>query len=494
MSSTFGTYSIAHSGMYVNQAALTVISQDLANVNTSGYSRKQLTSGETVSGSTGTGVTIEKIQRARETLLDTSYRTANSTSEYWNTKSGTMEYVQQVLADYEADDDTGLLTAVQDFFDSWETLSTDTTSSTSRESVVDYAQTLIETLSSIDEELQSVQASLVSSAESMVGSINDIADQLADLNQQITVAEAGGSEASDLRDTRDALLDDLSTYTSITTQEMSNGSVTVYIGGSALVSGANANHLSITGDGSTDNPLTVEWGDSDKTVTITDGSLKALLEDADQSGYTDITNTSTYNYTASSVSSIANMRQALNDLVTTIATTINSIHTTGTGIDSDSTTGINFFVTVDASKPLSISNIQVNSEIVNDVTKLAAGTSGGSDNTLALEIASLTDTTDSSSKIFQFDGLSENVTQFYTSLISWVGTEGSSYSSNYDTKNAVVTSIDNQRQEISSVSLDEEMSNMIKYQNAYSASAMVLSTIDSMVGSMIDELGSRAGV
>ena len=337
---------------------------------------------------------------------------------------------------------------------------------------------------------------MVSSAESMVGSINDIADQLADLNQQITVAEAGGSEASDLRDTRDALLDDLSTYTSITTQEMSNGSVTVYIGGSALVSGANANHLSITGDGSTDNPLTVEWGDSGsgKTVTITDGSLKALLEDADQSDYTDITNTSTYNYTASSVSSIANMRQALNDLVTTIATTINAIHTTGTGIDSDSTTGINFFVTVDASKPLSISNIQVNSEIVNDVTKLAAGTSGGSDNTLALEIAGLTDTTDSSSKIFQFDGLSENVTQFYTSLISWVGTEGSSYSSNYDTKNAVVTSIDNQRQEISSVSLDEEMSNMIKYQNAYSASAMVLSTIDSMVGSMIDELGSRAGV
>lgn len=494
MSSTFSTYSIAHSGMYVNQASLTVISQDLANVNTTGYSRKQLISGEAVSGSSGTGVSIEEVKRARATLLDTSYRTANSSAEYWNTKNGTIDYVQEVLADYETDDDTGLLTSVQDFFDSWETLSTDTTSTTNRQSVIDNAETLLETLSSIDEELQSIQASLVSSADGIVDDINDMADQLADLNQQISLAEAGGSEASDLRDSRDELLDELSSYTSITTQEMDNGSVNVYIGGSALVSGSNSNHLSISGDGSTDDPLTVQWEDSGKTATITDGSLKAILEDADQSGYTDITDPSTYNYTAGSVSSIANMRQALNDLVTTIATTINSIHSTGTGTDSTGTTGLDFFVVVDSSEPLSISNIQVNSELVNDVTKLAAGTSGGSDNTLALEIASLTDTTDSSSKVFEFNGLSENVTEFYKSIISWVGTEGSSYSSSYDTKSAVVTSVDNQRQEVSSVSLDEEMSNMIKYQNAYSASAMVLSTVNSMVESMIDELGSRAGV
>lgn len=492
--SIFSLYNTAYTGLYVNQAALTVISQNLANVDTTGYSRKQLVSTEVVSGSTGTGVSISEVKRARDTLLDTTYRTQNSTTEYLSTKSGIVDYITDIVDDISTDDSTGVLTSLEDFFNAWSNLSTDPTSQTYRSSLVTAANDLIENLSDFDDNLQTLQESLVDSAGSMVDEINDIASQLADLNKKIVAAEATGGEASDLRDSRDELLDELSSYTSITTQELDDGSVTVYIGGSAVVIGDNARELSVTGDGSTDNPLTVEWADSGKTVNITDGSLKAILEEADQSGYTDITDTSSYNLTTSSTNLITTMRQALNDLVTTLATAINSLHSTGTGNDSASTTGLSFFVAVDSSEPLSLSNIEVNPELSEDVWKIAAGTSGDSDGTIATEIYSLFDETEDGSDIYQFNGLSKNITQFYSALTTWLGTEGTSYSTSYDTADATLTSIDSQRQEVYSVSLDEEMSKMIKYQNAYGAAAMVMNTVNTLVGNMIDELGSRAGV
>jgi flagellar hook-associated protein 1 FlgK len=491
MGSTFGGYSIAFTGMRVNQAALTVTSHNIANVDTSGYSRQAITLEETVkntagSNSTGTGATVSEIKRTRSQLLDSTYRQQNTAVEYWSNKSGTLDYLQEILDEFAADDgsdDDGLQQTIQNFFDSWDNLASDPGSVSSRQSVVENSASLLDTLGQIDDQLQSLQADMCTAAEDIVDEINDIADQVAALNLLIAKAEAGSGEASDLRDQRDELLDQLSAYTNFSSQEASSGMVSVFIGGVALINGTKANSLSISGDGSTANPLQVTWTSTQTTAKITGGSLKACLEDADQSGFSAISDTDNYNFTATAASSITTLRQGLNDLITTIASKINSLHSAGTDLDGNS--GLDFFVVVDDSQPLSISNIQVNPEITADANKLVAGSTGDAgDNTVANAISSLLD-----EDLFQYNGLAQDLTGFYQSVIAWVATAGSNAESAYDVYSTLATQADNQRLSISSASLDEEMSNMIKYQTAYSAASRVLSTIDNLVGDMIEELG-----
>ncbi|HAK73907.1 MAG TPA: flagellar hook-associated protein FlgK, partial [Sporomusaceae bacterium] len=95
----------------------------------------------------------------------------------------------------------------------------------------------------------------------------------------------------------------------------------------------------------------------------------------------------------------------------------------------------------------------------------------------------------STKQLYQFDGLSLDITNFYAALTSWIGTAGDNAASCYSTQAALVTQVDTQRQAISGISTDEEMSNLIMYQNAYAASARVLSTIDGLIAGLIEDLG-----
>ncbi|WP_434131910.1 flagellar hook-associated protein FlgK [Sporomusa sphaeroides] len=500
MGSTFGGYSIAYSGMYANQSALTVTSQNLSNVNTSGYSRQQINSAEKIvpissQTSIGAGVAVVEVCRARNQLLDSTYHDKNASASYWSTKSGMLTYAQEILDEFSATDGSGsdgLQQTIQNFFDSWEELAGDAGNIANRQAVVEYAATLLDTLSSIDEQLAALQQDACNSAADIVDDINSIATQVAALNLQIVRAEAADAEASDLRDQRDYLLDQLSDYVNFSTQEQANGSVTVFIGGVALVSLNKSYELSLAGDGSTADPLVVRWADTGTRASITNGTLKACLEDADQTGIGAIDpelildmdqDGKVYTYTASATSSLSNLRQGLNTLITTLAVKLNSLHSAGTGLDGS--TGTDFFVAIDSSQPLSSTNIQVNPAIVSDLNKLAAGASGAAgDNTVAAAICDL-----SSANIYTFGGLSQDSTGFYQSLISWLSTAGSDAADYYDTQSALATQVDNQRQSISTVSLDEEMSNMITFQNAYAASARVLSVMDGLLADLIAELG-----
>ncbi|SDE48467.1 flagellar hook-associated protein FlgK [Sporomusa acidovorans] len=495
--STFGTYSIAYSGMYTNQAALTTTSTNLANVDTTGASKVQLTSADaSTTRSDGSvavsGVTVESITRSRDIYLDSTYRTENADSAYLAVKSGNLEYMDTILSEYDTvttDDDgnttttEGVQDAISDFFSAWEKLSTSTTTSsqTDRVDVVDAGKDLLEKLVWIDEKLQELQEDAVNSVQDGVDSLNDYAAQVAELNAKITLAEAGGGEASYLRDQRDALLDEMSALANISVSEQNDGSVTVTLDGKTLVKGDSSKTLVVEGDGSTDNPLKVTLADSGDEVDITSGSIGAYLEDADQTGYETIdTSDLPYSFTTGATSSISTMRQALNDLVTTLATKINSLTTSGVDLNGD--TGLAFFTTIDSNEPLSITNIQVNPELVSDSDKVVTSASGGTgDYSIADAIYDLA----SDTSCYESDGSSLDIIDFYTALTTWLGTEGDTVASNYETQAALVSQLDYQRQAVSAISIDEEMSNMIKFQTAYAASAQVMNTVDSMIESLL---------
>lgn len=491
MSSTFTGYSIAVSGMMVNQSGLSVTSHNLANVNTTGFSRQRMVSQETTISQTsgvswGSGTSVEEIKRARSQFLDQTYRQQNATLSYWEAKSTTITDIQQFLSEFSSDDgtsDNGFQQTMQDFFDSWDQLASDPSSQSARSSVREAANTLIGTITQIAEQLTQLQQDCVTNVLDAVDDLNDMAGQVADLNMQIMQTEAAGSDANDLRDQRDQLIDRMSSLSNITVSEQSNGMVNISINGVSLVQGKQSYTLAAAGDGSTENPLAVRSVEFDTAVKITGGSIKAYLEDADQTGMATIEDADIpYDMTASGDSSISNLWQALNDLITTIALKVNELQSSGTGLDGS--TGIAFFSPVDENKPLSLSNIQVN-PVLEDLDAIAAGTSGASgDNAIASQIAEL-----NAQEYFEMNGLMMDMDTFYQSVISWLGTTGEQASGYYDTQASLLSQIDTQRQSVSAVSMDEEMSKVVMYQNAYNASARVLKMMDSLLEEVIAGLG-----
>lgn len=496
MSSTFGTYSVAYSGLYASQAALSTTSTNLANVNTTGASKVQVANAELNTSqssdtSTGYGVSVASITRSRDILLDSTYRTQNATATYLSVKSGNYEYMSEILSEYDTVTSTdastttsGVEAAVEAFFDSWEALSTDPSSESARTEVVAAGTDLVSMLTEIDEQLQQLQADAVTGVKDGVDTLNELAESVADLNEQIFEAEAGGGEASYLRDQRDVLLDEMSALANITVTE-SSGTLKVTLGGYTLVNGDNTHALVVEGTGTTTDPLSVKWADSDVVANISSGSIKAYMEDADQTGYETINSSDLpYDFSTSATSSISTMRQALNDLITTLAINLNSLSSSGVDLNGDA--GLDFFTVIDSNQPLSITNIQVNPELVSDSDKVVASLSGeDGDNTIAGEICDL----DSDTTSYSSGGLSLNIIQFYAAVTSWIGTAGDTAATSYTNQAALVTQIDNQRQSVSAISMDEEMSNMIIYQNAYAASARVMSTIDTLLGELISEIG-----
>ena len=494
MASTFGGYSIANTGLSVNQTVLATISHNLANISTTGYSRQQVGTAEMVvkqSGGTisGSGTSVETVVRARDTLLDQTYRTENADLNYSETKSANITAAENLLSDFatvtsDSTTETGIQSTLQSFFDSWDELAKDPSSTTAREAVLESANTLVDTFSQTDKQLEQLQKDCVTSVSDGVDNLNDLASQVADFNVQISKAEAGGAEANDLRDQRDELVDKMSALADVTTNEQTNGTYEVSIGGIALVQGSQVHKLAVSGDGTAQKPLEVTWQGLDQAVKISSGSLLAQMQDADQSIVTTLTTSTSNNLTLDSDSTIGEMRQGLNNLVSTIANEVNSVHEAAYDLNGD--TGTPFFTNsaTNDDTGLSISNIQVNPKLDDSSLVAVASTQNETgDGTAATKISAL-----QSSASLSFDGLSKTPNDFYSSLVSWLGTEGTTADSQVTTQDSLVTQVDTQRQSISSVSLDEELTKMISYQSAYAASAKYLSTIDSLLAGLIQQI------
>lgn len=491
MGATFNIYNIATTGMFVNQAGLSVVSNNLSNVATTGFSRQQMVSSEIIvpksdGTSYGCGSSVEKIYRARNSFLDQAYRQVNGKAQYYNTKHSLVEDAQKLLNEYGANSggkmasQNGLQQTIKKFFNSWDQLVKDSGSQSTRGTVVEYAVALTDTFNQINTQLTEMQQDAGSRVKDGVASLNDLAEKVVKLNKKIAQVETGKSENGNLRDQRDALLDKMSSLANISVGEQANGALNVSIGGVALVQGYTMQPLKVVTDEAS---LQVQWAELGISANISSGSIKANLEEADQRGVAAITDPA-YNFTAQSSSSIANLRQGLNDMLSTIAKQVNTLLQTGK--DYYGNAGEAMFVKIDKNKPLELGNIQVNANILSNVNKIAAGTSGAvSDYTVASAINGLQD-----KKIFSFDGLSMTITDFYQSLISWISTTGKTAGSNYDTQNTLLQQTSNQKNSISSVSQDEEISKMIVYQNAYNANARVLSTMNSLISDLINKLGN----
>ena len=492
MSSTFGVYNLGYTGMSVYQTALETVSHNLANVNATGYSRQRTNSSELVTASSvvGSGATVDSVTRLRDTMLDKTYRAENADLSYYEAKSETLTAAEELLGDFststsdDSAEETGVQLAVEDFFASWEELAKDLSSTSAQETVLEAATSLVDLLSELDSQLQQLQEECSANVYESVDALNDLATQVAELNEQIDLAEAGGLTANDLEDQRDALVDEMSALADVTVNVQTDGTYEVLISGVYLVSGEKKHTLVASGDGSSTDPLSLTWSETGKEVELSSGSILALMEDADQSVVQSIAESDLpYDFDPSSASTIGELRQGLNALITTIAYEVNDLFSSGIVLDGTTASGVLFFVNgdTDGETGMNIGNIQINTALSADSSLLAVSATGeASDGGIATDISGLQD-----SELLEADGLSKSIDDYYTAVVSWLATKGETTDGLVTTQDSLVTQTDTDRLAVSSVSMEEELSKMIVYQSAYSASSKYLSLVDGLVSDII---------
>ncbi len=488
MSGLFFGLNISLKGMMAQQTGLETTAHNIANVNTEGYSRQRvnLEASQPISGlvtgggQLGSGVDVGSITRIRQQYLDTEVRTETSALECQTAIAGTMDLVQTVFME---PSDNGLNAQLEDFWNEWQELAADPSSTPVRTALKEASTALADTFRQINQQLTEVQAGLQTQIDDTVGGINQLAAAIADLNKQIIKVKITGENPNDLMDKRDLLLDQLAALGNITVTNSQDGSgnytggVDIKLGDLTLVDASGATVIS----------------SEDDLSSVTGGSLGGLQSLAGDGTSND---------------SVQYYIDRLNGLALSIARSVNEIHATGADLNGDA--GAEYFVftggdgnpidlsSVDWSDPaasgLSAANMAVNPDIDADVTKIAAAVSGSlvleGNGDIALQIAGLGDAPmvyDAASGLLTSqDGGNYTIASFYQNLITDMGSTVSSAERRIDNLQALVDQVKNQRESIMGVSLDEESAHMIQYQHAYEACAKVISIIDEMLDTLIN--------
>ena len=458
MSTLSGILNTARNSLLFEQLAMQVIGHNTANVTTEGYSRKRL-DGATSPAFTrtgqwiiGSGVHISNLGRIRDRLIDEQYRRTNTNLGYWSQYEDSLGQVEEIFNEFGAG---AISDQLQDFWDGWQDLANDPESTSARTALKSSAQTLASSLNRAHRNLSLKREELDKEFMFQVGDINRITQEIAELNVRIVDMETATSEASDLRDQRDLLLDQLSEYAPVSVHENEDGAVNIYLNGQILVQVDHAETIGMAAHTSGNVTLHQPLGPgTNAPLELTQGKLAATLAARDEA--------------------IPEAMAHLDTFSTTLATEVNSRHVTGYGL-----TGTNGFDFWDANTT-GAADIAVDSAIIFDPNLIATSSSADApgDNSVALWIGQL-----QTERIM--DGGASTLSEYYTGFITNIGTQTAAASERRSTEESTINLLTERRQSVSGVSMDEEMANLIRVQKSYEAAAKVVTTVDEMMQTVI---------
>ena len=458
MANIYGLLNIGESALLTQQRAIDITGNNIANVNTPGYSRQRLiikqnspirADNMTIS----TGVTSDqKIQRFYDQFITAQLNGETESLGRWDAQKQALEKVELM---FDESGGNGLGTALDDFFNAWQDLSNNPSGVAERTSLVSAGQYLASTFNETYNNLSSLREDIDTHVVNVVSDVNDMAARIAELNRKVTQVEVNGYNANDYRDERDQLVRDLSEQIDIQSFEDDDGNINVMVGnGKPLVDGVNTWQLT-TADNS--GVQDVMWQASDGTTVditaqIPSGELKGWIESRD--------------------TLISDYMTQLDTLADGTRTGVNGLHTTG--FDLNGAAGVDFFTGTGAV------DLAVNTSIVADSDLIAAagageGLPGG--NSIAIAIGDLQSTATMTG--------GSTYSEYYSALVGKVGADVQTANFNYSHQNTMVQNLDNYRQEVSGVSLDEEMVNLVQFQQAYNAAAKLITTADDMMDTLM---------
>lgn len=454
----------ALSGLRTSQEMLDISAHNIANVSTPGYSRQRATivaappfslpalNRSGLPGQLGTGVMVSSINRIRDIYLDQQLYEQQSLTGYWTARSDVLATAESVFPE---PSNTGLGNELSKFWSSWEDLAANPSSSAARMAVLTQASSLAARFNRDSGQITTQIQGVDSQVRGTIADINDLGSRIAALNKQIQGIEISGDNANDLRDQRDQLVQQLNELVPAQSIEQKDGSVTIVIGGTALVDHETARTVVATDDAS--GHAVPTWTSRDP-LDVQGGKLKAYMEARD--------------------TTLAGYQTSLNQLAQQIADQVNKAHMSG--VDQNGAPGLALFTYTAGS---AASTLAINPLVGTDPTKVVVAAMAGApgDTSVAAAIADLATSA-------TFGTGTQTPTDAYAAFVGQIGADSKQATEMQGNQSLVLTELDNRRSSISGVSLDEEATDVIRFQQAYQASAKVITTINEMLDTLINRM------
>ncbi len=559
VSNIFSILNTAKLGLQSQQLAIEVTGQNIANVQTEGYSRQEVTFEATNPrrfglGQIGTGVRVAGIERSHDKFLLSQILAEGDALGRFQVRKDVFDQLEILLSESSG---RSLNQTLSQFFAGVQDVSSNPTGLPERSSLIAEAKNLAAVFNNLGESLFQIQQNLNSTISVEVAQINSLAQEIAALNKAIHANEPTTFSANDLRDKRDQKLKELSGLIDLNFVDEQDGQISLTLDdGTPLVLQSTAFTLATSINGNNKSFLDIVVLDAagnstNITSSISGGKLK---------GYLDMRDTE-----------VEGLRDKLDRLAAGFIQEFNNIHQQGFGIDGS--TGNNFFsvlpttvetninntgsatltaangdpsnisidkfeITITGSNSFSLENLttgasagtftftsgttfnlangfavtitgtpaagdkfklsvsesagrnfSVASGVLSNSNKIAAGLNSSTDGSNALALVDLQSrlvfssvTLDSAgSGTFTFD-------EFYSSIVSTVGIDSFSSQTTYSQQEGILLQLNTRRESISGVSIDEEMINMIKFQQAYNAAARLIGVVDELLDTVISQV------
>ena len=548
--SLMGSFWVGVSGLQSSNNALNTTAHNMSNLDTKGYTRQQVAQG-TRSYATiykgrpnwqqiGRGVNYSLTRQERDYFLDKNYRRESGRSAFYDVSAEAMEEIEYILGEAQGGgsiEGHEFSTSITNLWEAVQELSKDPTSAVNQNLFVTRSYEFITKASAVYTSLCQYQENLNRSIIKEVNNINSYAQEIEDLNRKIVAIEAGQEHANDLRDRRNYLLDELSKLANISFSENVTGYVNVSLEGIDLVKAGSVNTIELYTDPATGfytpywrmlanysidkdgNRVMTEKGlegarvfDLTRTISSdlnTDiGSLKSMLlaRGDHRATYRELKNINTdgeyeegwYDRHISQ-SVVMNVQAEFDQLINAVVTKINGILAwEADRVDPDGTEGYlrdengnpyQLFQKLNEYEDWTVSNLRINQELRQNPSLLKFRLNEHSEDNPAME--KLKEAFEE--KIYT---LNPNVqtplsfTDYYTNLVGQVANSGSVMRSVQATQEVATDSLLNAREQIVGVSSDEELTNMIRYQNAYNASSRYINVVSEMLEHIISTLFS----
>jgi len=493
--STFHGLEMAKRALFTQQSALYTTGHNISNANTEGYSRQRVNfetlpaypngarNRPQIPGQLGQGVQAGSVERIRDSFLDLQYRAENSKSGYWETMSNSLYRMESLLNE---PSESGLSNTMDKFWQSLQDLSVNPENTGARSVVVQRGQAVADTFNYLTSNLENMQSDLRKQVDVTIKDANSIIRQIDQINNQIKETEPHGYLANDLYDDRDRLIDELSGIVNIKVHRKESAESSpdnaagltqielVDDSGKSLPNGPVYLVDPTSDTGSTFQQFSLAEADevneiklgNDLVQGLPTGSLKSLID--------------AHGYDGSDPNAVSykNVLEDIQTLATEFTTAFNDVQKGG--YDLNGVAGTDFFVK-DAD-----GNIIVAQEIMDDPALVAASAvaneTGNGQN--ASKLANVFN-----DKIGGPLGVDASVKSFYEGVIGSLGVAAQEANRMSANTAALKSQVQEQRMSVSSVSLDEKMTNMIKFQHAYNAAARNMTAMDEILDRIINNLG-----
>ncbi len=546
--SLFGSLYIGVSGLQTSNNALNTTAHNMSNLDTIGYTRQQVAQGTrtyiTLSKSnqtnwkqTGLGVNYTLTRQERDLILDKNYRRESGRMAFYDVSANALEEIEYILGESnEGHEFSEALNGENGFWVSVQELSKDPTNSVNQNLFVTKAYEFITRAQAVYKSLREYQQNLNKTVVTDVNKINAYAKEIQALNEKIISVEAGVENANDLRDRRNYLLDELAKLGSINYSEDGNGYVKVRFEGVDLVQGGVVNEIGLYQDLET-GFYTPYWTmlatcdyNEDGEVVVTEegikgakvfdltakissqfntdiGSLKSTLyargdHFATYRELNDINKDGVYEegwYNQNIEQSIVmNVEAEFDQLIHSIVTKINQIledaanragqPPESTYLRDENGKPYQLFEKIVEEGDWTVSNIIINSELRQNPSLLTFRLGEHSEDNETMEQLKKA----FEEAVYKLNPNVEtpvNFVDYYKNLVSQIANTGSVFRAVQANQTVASDALAGAREQIVGVSSDEELTNMIMYQNAYNASSRYINVISEMLDHILSTLG-----